>query len=69
MSTAAVMTDEEKEKIITAYLEACERGDDEEACKIAFRLPIHRALVPFVKKYYSEEQIEELGLILTEAEG
>lgn len=68
-ATATKMTDEEKEKIMDAYTEARERGDLEEACKLAFRLPIHRALVPFVRKYYSEERIKELGLILTEAEG
>jgi hypothetical protein len=64
MSTATELTQDEKSSIHDAYDEAMNRGDFDAACDVARKLPIHRALVPFVKKYFSDEEIKKMRLIM-----
>ncbi len=64
MSTAIVMTDEEKERLLEEQGKALLRGDYAASDAIALKLPIPGALVPWVKEYFTEEEIQEMKLIM-----
>lgn len=68
MSTATVMTQEERNRISAALGDALMKGDYETADALALKLPIPKSLAPWVRKYFTEEQIVEMELIMPDTE-
>ena len=66
MNTATELTQEQEDRLFDEYDAAMNRGDFRAAWEIGRKVPIHQALVPFVKKHYSPAKIRELGLIMPE---
>lgn len=62
---SSILTKEERLKLHDDYDAACKRGDDEEALKIAVRLPLAPYLVDYVREIYTPEELEEIGFDLT----
>jgi hypothetical protein len=64
----ARLTSEEKFRIIQQSLEARERGDIEEADRIAKRLPLAPHLAKSLKESIGPEELSKSGFDLSEAE-
>lgn len=64
VSTTIALTQEQKDELFDEYDAAMNRGDLKAAREIGKRLPIHPALVGWVKQIYTPEQIKEKGFIM-----
>ncbi len=62
------MTDEEKDEVFDQYCAAKDRGDYEEAYKIATQIPIHPSLAKWAREVFTPEQIKEYGFIMPDEE-
>lgn len=64
MGAMVELTREEKDELFEQYSAAMDRGDYLAAREVGKKLPIHPALVGWIRKVFTPEEIKEAGFIM-----